>query len=113
MSNETFVIVGASLAGAKAAETLRAEGFTGRVVLIGEETEPPYERPPLSKGYLLGADAREKAYVHEPQWYAENDIEWLAGSLAVELDLDSDEMDALAMLVEFVKGDHDLPWEVG
>src|SRR6476661_990269 len=87
MSNETFVIIGASLAGAKAAETLREEGFTGRVVLIGEETEPPYERPPLSKGYLLGAEPREKAYVHEPQWYAENDIEWRAGSLAVELDL--------------------------
>jgi len=87
MSNETFVIVGASLAGAKAAETLREDGFTGRVVLIGEEAEPPYERPPLSKGYLLGAEPREKAYVHEPQWYAENDIEWRAGSLAVELDL--------------------------
>ena len=55
--DRTFVIVGASLAGAKAAETLREEGFTGRVVLIGEETEPPYERPPLSKGYLLGRGA--------------------------------------------------------
>src|SRR5664279_5580829 len=65
----TFVIVGASLAGAMAAQTLREEGFTGRVVLIGEETEPPYERPPLSKGYLLGAEAREKAFVQEPQWY--------------------------------------------
>ena len=48
----TFVIVGASLAGAKAAETLRAEGFEGRVVLVGAEPEPPYERPALSKGYL-------------------------------------------------------------
>ena len=75
---ETFVIVGASLAGAKAAETLREEGFTGRVVLIGEETEPPYERPPLSKGYLLGNDPREKAFVHEPHWYAEHDIELAA-----------------------------------
>ena len=87
MSDETYVIVGASLAGAKAAETLREEGFTGRVVLIGEETEPPYERPPLSKGYLSGAEPREKAFVHEPQWYVEHNIEWRAGTLAVELDL--------------------------
>ena len=50
----TFVIVGASLAGAKAAETLRAEGFEGRLVLVGAEVERPYERPPLSKDYLRG-----------------------------------------------------------
>ena len=55
MSNEqTHVIVGASLAGAKAAETLRQEGFDGRVVLVGAEHERPYERPPLSKEYLRG-----------------------------------------------------------
>lgn len=72
----TFVIVGASLAGAKAAETLRAEGFTGGIVLIGEETERPYERPPLSKGYLQGKeDAREKAFVHPEAWYAEHDVD--------------------------------------
>jgi 3-phenylpropionate/trans-cinnamate dioxygenase ferredoxin reductase component len=58
-----FVIVGAGLAGAKAAEGLRESGFTGRVVLVGEESERPYERPPLSKGYLLGTDPRDKAYV--------------------------------------------------
>src|SRR5438094_204555 len=57
-----FAIVGASLAGAKAAESLRDNGFTGRIVLIGEETERPYERPPLSKGYLLGKDPRDKAH---------------------------------------------------
>lgn len=52
MSNaSTFVVVGASLAGAKAAEALRAEGFDGRLVLVGEEPQRPYERPPLSKGY--------------------------------------------------------------
>ena len=57
---ETFVIVGAGLAGAKAAETLRHEGFDGRLVLIGDEPERPYERPPLSKDYLRGETA-EKA----------------------------------------------------
>ena len=53
-SNEMFVIVGASLAGAKAAQTLREEGFDGRVVLVGAEEDRPYERPPLSKEYLRG-----------------------------------------------------------
>jgi 3-phenylpropionate/trans-cinnamate dioxygenase ferredoxin reductase subunit len=81
----TFVIVGASLAGAKAAETLRAEGFTGRIVLVGEETERPYERPPLSKGYLLGKDPRDKAFVHEATWYADHDIELVLGVRVTQL----------------------------
>jgi 3-phenylpropionate/trans-cinnamate dioxygenase ferredoxin reductase component len=70
-----YVIVGASLAGAKAAETLREEGFGGPVVLIGEETERPYERPPLSKDYLLSKAERETIYVHPAGWYAEHDVE--------------------------------------
>ncbi|MBV1851685.1 NAD(P)/FAD-dependent oxidoreductase [Catellatospora tritici] len=74
-----FIIVGASLAGAKAAEALRAEGFTGRVLLIGQEHEVPYERPPLSKGYLLGNDPREQAYVHEPAWYEQQRVELMTG----------------------------------
>ena len=75
MQQQTFVIVGASLAGAKAAETLRAEGFDGRVVLVGAESERPYERPPLSKDYLRGEAGREKVYVHEDGFYEENEIE--------------------------------------
>jgi len=71
---QTFVIVGAGLAGAKAAETLREEGFDGRLILIGEEPERPYERPPLSKEYLR-AETEEKPFVHERGFYAENDIE--------------------------------------
>ena len=70
-----FVIVGASLAGAKAAETLREEGFTGKVVLIGEEAVRPYERPPLSKDYLRGESVRESAFVHDGGFYDEHDIE--------------------------------------
>ena len=66
MAGRTFVIVGASLAGAKAAEELREQGFDGRVVLIGAEPERPYERPPLTKDYLRGESEREKAYVHRP-----------------------------------------------
>ena len=64
MSDQTYIIVGASLAGAKAAEELREHGFDGRVVLVGAESERPYERPPLSKDYLRGESEREKAYVH-------------------------------------------------
>ncbi|MEW2352816.1 FAD-dependent oxidoreductase [Spirillospora sp. NPDC029432] len=79
MSQETFVIVGASLAGAKAAETLRAEGFDGRVLLVGEEIERPYERPPLSKGFLLGKEPREKAHVHDADWYEANGVELRLG----------------------------------
>ena len=82
----TFVIIGGGLAGAKAAETLRAEGFDGRVVLVGEETERPYERPPLSKGYLIGSDPREKAFVHEESWYAAHDIELRLADRATMLD---------------------------
>ena len=71
----TFVIVGAGLAGAKAAETLRAEGFDGRLLLVGEEDERPYERPPLSKAYLRGEADRDSLYVHHEGFYADNDIE--------------------------------------
>src|SRR4051794_7792378 len=82
----TFVIIGASLAGAKAAETLRDEGFTGRIVLVGAETDRPYERPPLSKGYLLGNDPRDGAYVHDAQWYGTNDVDLVLGVTATALD---------------------------
>lgn len=72
---QTMVIVGASLAGAKAAETLRQEGFDGRVVLIGDEPERPYERPPLSKDYLRGESERGTVYVHDEGFYRSNEIE--------------------------------------
>ncbi|MFF2350726.1 NAD(P)/FAD-dependent oxidoreductase [Kitasatospora sp. NPDC058115] len=81
-----FVIVGASLGGAKAAQALREAGYTGGIVLIGDEHERPYERPPLSKGYLLGTSAREKIYVHPPQWYAEHDVTLRLGTPVVAID---------------------------
>ena len=86
-AQEPFVIVGGGLAGAKAAETLRAEAFDGPVVLVAEESELPYERPPLSKGYLLGSAEREKARVHEPGWYEEHGVELRTGTRAVTLDV--------------------------
>ncbi len=83
---QTFAIAGASLAGAKAAQTLREEGFDGRVVLIGAEDERPYERPPLSKDYLRGESQRDKVYVHEAGFYEDNDIELRTGAKVVSLD---------------------------
>ncbi len=70
-----FVIAGGALAAAKAAETLRDEGFDGDIVLIGSEPELPYERPPLSKGYLLGQAERDSVYVHPADWYVEHQVD--------------------------------------
>jgi 3-phenylpropionate/trans-cinnamate dioxygenase ferredoxin reductase component len=92
-SERTHVIVGASLAGAKAAGTLREEGFDGRVVLVGAETVRPYERPPLSKDYLRGEVGREKVYVHDEGFYAEHDIELRLGREAVRLDTSAGELE--------------------
>jgi 3-phenylpropionate/trans-cinnamate dioxygenase ferredoxin reductase subunit len=85
-TDQTFVIAGASLAGAKAAETLRSEGFDGRVVLIGAEDERPYERPPLSKEYLRGEAGREKVYVHDEGFYAEREIDLRLGRTVTGLE---------------------------
>jgi 3-phenylpropionate/trans-cinnamate dioxygenase ferredoxin reductase subunit len=86
MSEQTFIIVGASLAGAKAAEELRTAGFDGRVLLIGAEQELPYERPPLTKDYLRGESPRAKAYVHEPGFYEQHQIELETDATVTELD---------------------------
>src|SRR4051794_12803178 len=83
---QTHVIIGAALAGAKAAEALREEGFEGRIGLVGEEDERPYERPPLSKDYLRGESEREKAYVHPAGFYEEHDIELRTGTTVSAVD---------------------------
>lgn len=85
-ADQTFVIVGAGLAGAKAAEALRSEGFTGRVILIGDERDHPYERPPLSKGFLIGNEDRDSVFVQPAAWYAEHDVELHLGQPVVSLD---------------------------
>jgi 3-phenylpropionate/trans-cinnamate dioxygenase ferredoxin reductase component len=89
---DTHVIVGAALAGAKAAETLRTEGFDGRIVLLGAEPNLPYERPPLSKDYLRGESERESAYVHPEEYYAEHDIELRRSAHVTTLDLPAREV---------------------
>jgi len=92
MSTQTFVIVGGGLAGAKAAETLREEGFDGRVVLIGEEDVAPYERPPLSKDYLRGEAGRDAIWAQEEGWYDAHDVELRVGTKVNELALSSSEV---------------------
>ncbi len=86
-ADRTFVIVGASLTGATAAATLRNEGFDGRVVLVGAEPVPPYERPPLSKEFLRGEQPFEEQYVREEAWYADHEVEPRLGVRAVQLDV--------------------------
>lgn len=84
----TFVIVGAGMAGGKAAETLREEGFDGRIVVVGSEPERPYERPPLSKDYLRGEAERSSVYLQEdPSWYDEHDVQLRTETRVESLDV--------------------------
>jgi 3-phenylpropionate/trans-cinnamate dioxygenase ferredoxin reductase subunit len=83
---QTFVIIGASLAGGRAAQALRKEGFGGRVILIGAEPDPPYERPPLSKEYLRGDMPREKIFIATLETYREQEIELRLGVRATRID---------------------------
>ncbi|WP_344138462.1 NAD(P)/FAD-dependent oxidoreductase [Pedococcus bigeumensis] len=84
-----FVIVGGGLAGAKGAEALRERGFEGSIVLFGSEEHLPYERPPLSKGYLKTGEGLDDAFVHDAQWYAAHDIEVRTGSTVAAIDRDA------------------------
>ncbi|MFL5767726.1 MAG: NAD(P)/FAD-dependent oxidoreductase [Actinomycetota bacterium] len=87
MTPRTFVLLGGGLAGATAAATLRDEGFDGRLVLIGAEPLPPYERPPLSKGYLRGEQSADRIVVRPEKWFAEQEIETRFGETGSALDL--------------------------
>jgi 3-phenylpropionate/trans-cinnamate dioxygenase ferredoxin reductase subunit len=95
----TFVILGASLAGGTAAATLREEGFDGRIVLVGEEPQPPYERPPLSKKYLQGQQPFERCLVHPPGFYEANGVETRFGVRATRID-------PAGRTVELADGEH-------
>ena len=82
----THVIVGAGLAGARAAQELRDNGYDGPLVLLGAEGHLPYERPPLSKDYLQGHTARDDVFVHSSKWYAEHDIDVRTGAVVAAID---------------------------
>jgi 3-phenylpropionate/trans-cinnamate dioxygenase ferredoxin reductase subunit len=87
IDERTFVVVGGGLAAAKTAEALRDQGFTGRVVLVSDEGELPYERPALSKGYLQGKAERDTLFVHPADWYGEHGVELRLGVAATALDV--------------------------
>jgi NADPH-dependent 2,4-dienoyl-CoA reductase/sulfur reductase-like enzyme len=87
MSREnTFVVVGGGLAAGKAAEELREHGHDGPLLVIGDEQERPYIRPPLSKGYLLGKEDRESIHVHPEGWYRGNGVDLLLGTSVTSVD---------------------------
>ena len=84
-----IVVVGGGLAAARAVMELRDAGHDGEVVLLADEHEVPYERPPLSKGFLQGEDSRESAYVQPREWYAEHGIDLRLGERVEAIDLDA------------------------
>lgn len=86
MSRPRLVVVGAGQAGVTAVETLRTEGFDGSVTLLGAEFHPPYERPPLSKGYLTGEEARDKVFSRPDGWYRDHDVDLRTGTRVASLD---------------------------
>jgi 3-phenylpropionate/trans-cinnamate dioxygenase ferredoxin reductase component len=86
MTRRAVVIVGAGLAGARAAETLRAEGFEGRVLLLGEEPVAPYERPALSKEFLAGTRDEESLLLRKPGFWDDRRIELRLGRRVVSVD---------------------------
>ena len=88
-----IVVVGGGLAGAKAVEALRDEGFDGSLTLVGDESHLPYERPPLSKGYLAGHDDRASMDVHDQDWYAEHKVDLLLGTAATAVDTSAKEVE--------------------
>jgi 3-phenylpropionate/trans-cinnamate dioxygenase ferredoxin reductase subunit len=86
MTTKTTVIVGAGLAGAKAAEALRTNGYDGAIRLVGAEPHAPYERPELSKALLLGKKQPDDLLVHTPDWYDDNGVDLLVDTVVADLD---------------------------
>jgi 3-phenylpropionate/trans-cinnamate dioxygenase ferredoxin reductase component len=86
MPQQTFVVVGGNLAGGTTVGTLREEGFEGRLVLVGEETHLPYERPPLSKEYLRGEQDLASIFVRPDEWYRQHDVDTRLGTRATRID---------------------------
>jgi 3-phenylpropionate/trans-cinnamate dioxygenase ferredoxin reductase subunit len=81
-----ILLVGGGIASATAARTLREEGFGGSILLVGRELDPPYHRPPASKGFLTGRERREDALIHPPEWWEQADVELLTRTSVLELD---------------------------
>src|ERR1700756_5444199 len=83
---EHIVIIGAGQAGVQAVQTLRAEGFQGRLTMVGDEAYPPYQRPPLSKAYLAGTFERERLFLKPDAFYADAQCEVVLNAKAASID---------------------------
>jgi 3-phenylpropionate/trans-cinnamate dioxygenase ferredoxin reductase subunit len=83
------LIVGGGVAGAACATQLREDGYEGSIVLATREPDPPYNRPPVSKGYLTGSEERDATLVHPEGWYAENGVELLTRTSVMKLDAEA------------------------
>lgn len=83
------LLVGGGIASATAAAELRQRGYEGSILLATREQDPPYHRPPLTKGYLRGHERREETFVHSSAWYAENDVELCTRTSVTALDTDA------------------------
>ncbi|WP_131767401.1 NAD(P)/FAD-dependent oxidoreductase [Candidatus Protofrankia californiensis] len=88
MGSSTVIVVGAGQAGCQVASSLREEGFTGRIVLVGAEAHLPYQRPPLSKGHLTGKASRDALWLRPESWFGEQGIEVRTSTRAKHLDTD-------------------------
>jgi NADPH-dependent 2,4-dienoyl-CoA reductase/sulfur reductase-like enzyme len=102
-NSNTFVIVGAALAGASAAEELRKQGFDGRIVMFGREARRPYIRPPLSKDFLVGKEEADRAFVHPESWYDENMVELELGSEVTSINRNEHTVTVRGEQVEYTK----------
>ncbi len=116
-----IVVIGAGQAGASLVAKLRADGFDGDITVIGAEMDPPYQRPALSKAYLLGEMERERLFLRPRDWYDANNITLRTGTRAVSVDgaaktvkLEGDEVVAFDQLA-FTTGSHprQLPSDIG
>jgi 3-phenylpropionate/trans-cinnamate dioxygenase ferredoxin reductase subunit len=88
MPDVDVLLIGGGVASAACATQLRDDGFGGSVLLVGREPDPPYNRPPISKGYLLGEEEREAALVHPDGWWEENDVQLRTRTSVMKLDCD-------------------------
>ncbi len=84
--SSSVVVVGAGQAGGEVVMGLRQHGYTGKLILVGDEPHPPDKRPPLSKAYLSGASAREALFVYQPAILEKNNIEFIGGATAKKID---------------------------
>ncbi|MGH2840027.1 MAG: NAD(P)/FAD-dependent oxidoreductase [Solirubrobacteraceae bacterium] len=91
MSDRTIdvLLIGGGIASASAAAELRERGFDGSIMLVTREMDPPYHRPPITKGYLQGSEDRASTLIFEEQWYAEHDVELLTRTPVMALDTEA------------------------